>query len=80
MTAGGKERRLTELMKAFKLYPEIQFELVVMDTDIHYKEVLELSKNIHFLIRKLNMILQYLENFSKYVRISNLILLTVGIA
>lgn len=52
MTAGGKERRLTELMKAFKLYPEIQFELVVMDTDIHYKEVLELSKNIHFLIRK----------------------------
>ena len=52
MIAGGKERRLTELMKAFKLNPDIQFELAVMDKEIHYKEVLDLSINIHYLVRK----------------------------
>lgn len=52
MVAGGKERRLTELMKAFNLKPGIQFELVVMNRNIHYKEVFELNINIHYLIRK----------------------------
>jgi len=52
MIAGGKERRLTELMKAFKLNPDIQFELVVLDNEIHYKEVLELSIKVHYLVRK----------------------------
>ena len=50
--AGGKERRLTELMKALKAKPDIQFELAVMETEIHYKEVLNLGINIHYLIRK----------------------------
>lgn len=52
MIAGGKERRLTELMKAFKSNPDIQFELAVMDNEIHYKEVLELPVKVHYLIRK----------------------------
>ena len=52
MTAGGKERRLTELMKALSLKPDIEFELVLMTHDIHYKEVFELGINIHFFIRK----------------------------
>lgn len=52
MTAGGKERRLTELMKALKHEPGIEFELVVMSNDIHYKEVFNLGINIHYLIRK----------------------------
>ena len=52
MVAGGKERRLTELMKAFKLKPGICFELVVMNKDIHYKEVFGLDIKIHYLIRK----------------------------
>jgi len=50
--AGGKERRLTELMKALKAKQDIQFELVVMGTEIYYKEVLDLGIKIHYLIRK----------------------------
>jgi len=52
LAAGGKERRLVELMKGLKKHPEIQFELIVMENDIHYKEVYDLGINIHFLIRK----------------------------
>jgi glycosyltransferase involved in cell wall biosynthesis len=50
--SGGKERRLTELLKKVKLSPDIEFELIVMSTNIHYKEVLNLGINIHFIIRK----------------------------
>ena len=52
MTAGGKERRLTELMKALRLKPDIQFELALMTNEIHYEEVFHLNINIHFFIRK----------------------------
>lgn len=52
LRSGGKERRLTELMKALKLFRDIQFELITMDEEIHYKEVLNLNITIHFLIRK----------------------------
>ncbi len=52
MTAGGKERRLTELMKSLKSKPDIRFELALMTHDIHYKEVLELGIGIHYFIRK----------------------------
>lgn len=52
LTAGGKERRLTELMKALNLRPGIDFELVVMKNEVHYKEVLNLNIHIHYLIRK----------------------------
>jgi glycosyltransferase involved in cell wall biosynthesis len=51
MTAGGKERRLTELMKALKLKPDIQFELVVMTKEVHYREIFDLDIKIHYLIR-----------------------------
>jgi len=49
---GGKERRLTELMKVLKLRQECEFELAVMDNEIHYKEVLDLNIPIHYLIRE----------------------------
>lgn len=52
LTTGGKERRLTELLKALNVIPNIQFELVIMNKEIHYKEVLDLNINIHYLIRK----------------------------
>ena len=39
LNAGGKERRLTELMKALVIKQDIEFELVVMSNVIHYKEV-----------------------------------------
>jgi glycosyltransferase involved in cell wall biosynthesis len=52
LTEGGKERRLTELMKALKLYSGIEFSLALMSYDVHYKEVYDLGIDLHFLIRK----------------------------
>lgn len=52
LEAGGKERRLTELMKAFHLAGNVEFELVLMNSNIHYKEVLDLGIKIHYVIRK----------------------------
>lgn len=52
MTAGGKERRLTELMKMLRKMPDVDFQLAVMDREIHYKEVFDLGIKIHYLIRK----------------------------
>jgi glycosyltransferase involved in cell wall biosynthesis len=52
LNAGGKERRLTELMKALISRKDIEFELVVMSNEIHYKEVLDLGIKIHYIIRK----------------------------
>lgn len=50
--AGGKERRLAELMKGLNDKPEIEFEVVLMDKEIHYQEVLQLKTQIHYLVRK----------------------------
>jgi glycosyltransferase involved in cell wall biosynthesis len=50
--AGGKERRLVELMKQLKSRSDVQFELVLMNSDIHYKEVFDFGIKIHYLIRK----------------------------
>ena len=49
---GGKERRCVELLKGLKTYPWIQYEIVVMNDNIHYQEVFGLESKIHFLIRK----------------------------
>ena len=39
-------------MKALKSMPDISFELVLMHKDIHYKEVLDLGIDVHFILRK----------------------------
>mgnify|MGYP003752223189 CR=1 FL=1 len=49
---GGKERRLTELLKALNKHHEICFELVVMSESIHYTEVHEMGIKFHKIIRK----------------------------
>lgn len=51
LTAGGKERRLIELMKGIKKKPNFTFEVVVMSNEIDYKEVFDLNIQIHYLIR-----------------------------
>lgn len=66
MTAGGKERRLTELMKALKQKPGIEFELVVMKEEIHYKEVFDLGIRIHYMIRKTK---KDVSGFSRFYKI-----------
>lgn len=52
LTAGGKERRLTQLMRSLQLEHDIQFELVVMSNEVHYKEVFDWGIKVHYLIRK----------------------------
>ncbi len=52
LSSGGKERRLVELMKGLKLNPEINFEIVIMDKEVHYQQVFDLNINIHYLLRK----------------------------
>jgi glycosyltransferase involved in cell wall biosynthesis len=51
LAAGGKERRLIELIKGLKTKQDFHFELVVMSNDIYYKEVFDLNIKIHYLIR-----------------------------
>ena len=52
MTAGGKERRLVELIKSLKDYPDIHCELATMSKDIHYQYVFKQDIRIHYLLRK----------------------------
>lgn len=52
LRAAGKERRCVELMKGLSSLPQINFEIVVMNEDIHFQEVFELNTKIHYLIRK----------------------------
>jgi len=51
LRSGGKERRLTELMKGLVLQEDIEFEVVVMSEELHYKEMINLGIKIHYLIR-----------------------------
>lgn len=64
--AGGKERRLLELMKGLKKLPGMELELVIMSQDVHYKEVYDLNIKIHFVIRKTK---KDLSVFFKFYRI-----------
>ena len=50
--AGGKERRLVELIKALTKNQEFDCELLIMNDEIHYTEVLDLNIKIHSLIRE----------------------------
>ncbi|WP_276372802.1 glycosyltransferase [Chryseolinea sp. H1M3-3] len=50
-SAGGKERRLMELMKGLKLNGENDFQLIILSNDIHFKEIHDLDITIHHLIR-----------------------------
>jgi glycosyltransferase involved in cell wall biosynthesis len=64
--AGGKERRLLELMKGLRKKQGIEFELVIMSNDVHYKEVFDLNIKIHFVIRKTK---KDLSVFSQFYRL-----------
>jgi len=66
--SGGKERRLTELMKALASKSGMEFRLVVMNKEIHYKEVLNLNIKIHYLIRKTKKDLSIFNGFYKICR------------
>ena len=52
-------------MKGIKLKPNIEFELVVMSNEIHYKEVFNWGIKIHYLIRKTKKDLSVFNKFYK---------------
>jgi glycosyltransferase involved in cell wall biosynthesis/peptidoglycan/xylan/chitin deacetylase (PgdA/CDA1 family) len=68
LSAGGKERRLVELLKVLKFRQDCEFELVVMNTEIHYKEVLSLNIPIHYLIRRSKKDISVFRMFYKICR------------
>jgi len=68
--SGGKERRLSELLKALAARNDIAFELVVMSNDIHYKKILDIGITIHQIIRKTR---RDLSVFGKLYRLLKLI-------
>ncbi len=51
VAAGGKERRFVELLKALVQRDDLQIEVVVFDSDIHYRELLDFGLRIHYVIR-----------------------------
>jgi glycosyltransferase involved in cell wall biosynthesis len=51
LQAGGKERRVIELIKSLIHY-DIKIEIVLLNRDIHYSEIFDLGVNIHYLKRK----------------------------
>lgn len=61
--AGGKERRLTELMKGLNSISEISFEIVVMNDKVHYQQVFDLNTKVHYLIRKTKKDLSVFQKF-----------------
>lgn len=65
---GGKERRLTELLKVLKDSEDFNIELAVMSNDIHYKEVLDLGINITRIIRKTKRDLSVFVRFYKFIK------------
>lgn len=52
LRAGGKERRIVELLKGFKKYPDVEIELVLTKKEIHYDEIHDLNVPIHIIERK----------------------------
>lgn len=63
LNSGGKERRLTELMKQLNLDHDTNFILVIMNKEIHYKQVLDLNIKIHYLVRKTKKDLSVFKKF-----------------
>jgi glycosyltransferase involved in cell wall biosynthesis len=68
LDVGGKERRLTELLKALKFKQDFEYELVTMSSYIYYKEVLNLGIKIHYIIRKSKYDLSVFSRFYKLCR------------
>jgi len=69
LRSGGKERRLTELMKVLVLQEDIEFEVVVMSEELHYKELLDLGIRIHYLIRKTKKDISVFSEFYKLCKL-----------
>lgn len=52
LRAGGKERRIVELLKGLKAYPDIEVGLVLTRDEIHYEEIYKMEIPLFFIKRK----------------------------
>jgi len=52
LAAGGKERRLVELLKGLSKYQDISMELVLTRRNVHYTDIFNLNIQIHYIERK----------------------------
>lgn len=68
LSAGGKERRFTELLKGLNQISGIQFEIVVMCKKINYQEIFDLNVKIHYLIRKTKKDISVFRKFYRICR------------
>jgi len=68
LMAGGKERRLAELLKLLRTVSDVQFEIAVMNTQIHYDYVLDWGIRIHYLLRNSRKDLSVFTRFLKLCR------------
>ena len=68
LASGGKERRLTELLKALLHKHGVDYGLAMMSHDIHYKEVLDIGINIQYILRKTRRDICVFQRFYKLIR------------
>lgn len=52
LRSGGKERRFLSLLKHLILLKNFYCEVIILNKDVHYKEVFDLDVKLHFLVRK----------------------------
>lgn len=53
LKAGGKERRLVELLKELSTKPDICCHLAIIDHQIHYQEIYQMNVKVHLLRKKI---------------------------
>ncbi|HEY0432711.1 MAG TPA: glycosyltransferase, partial [Chitinophagaceae bacterium] len=66
LISGGKERRIVELMKGLRQAPGVEFEIVLMNDQVHYQEVFAMKIPVHYLIRETK---RDISVFKKFYRI-----------
>ncbi len=65
LEAGGKERRLVELIKGLSSTNDIKFQVVVMNRQIDYNEIFSLGINIFYLERSTKKDISIFQKFYK---------------
>ncbi|MDN5214182.1 glycosyltransferase [Fulvivirgaceae bacterium BMA12] len=50
--AGGKERRLIELLKGLSVTPNVDYEVVILSDVVTYDEIYQLKGKVHCIVRK----------------------------
>jgi len=70
LNSGGKERRLVELIKGLLAKSDdVEIEIIVASTEIHYKEIFELNIPIHYLKRNILKDILLLSKFNKILSV-----------